>query len=109
MAQVSESICTFTGSPQGCVLCPSLFILYTNRQSGYKNRSISQYADDSVIATFYRAFVESVMSLDPQCLNVQTTQMFRDEPTPTSTASSSLQDVKPSALKTSFIPSRVLP
>lgn len=41
-----------TGSPQGCVLSPLLFILYTNAcKSSFENRHILKYADDSVIVS----------------------------------------------------------
>ena len=49
---LSESLCSSTGSPQGCVLSPLLFILYTNMcRSVYENRHILKFADDTVIVS----------------------------------------------------------
>ena len=49
---LSGQLRSSTGSPQGCVLSPLLFILYTNMcQSKYQNRTIIKYADDSVIVS----------------------------------------------------------
>lgn len=46
----SSVIVTNTGAPQGCVLSPLLFTLYTNEcRSSYKNCSIIKYDDDTVI------------------------------------------------------------
>lgn len=47
---LSDLICTYTGAPQGCVLSPFLFTLYTNDcLSSFNNCSILKYADDTVI------------------------------------------------------------
>lgn len=52
---LSESLCSSIGSPQGCVLSPILFILYTNMcQSPFKNRFILKYADDTVIVSLLK-------------------------------------------------------
>ena len=47
---ISDCIVTNTGAPQGCVLSPLLFTLYTNDcTSKYENCSVLKYADDTVI------------------------------------------------------------
>ena len=47
---LSDSLCSSTGSPQGCVPSPLLYILYTNMsQSRHKNRIILKFADDTII------------------------------------------------------------
>jgi hypothetical protein len=47
----SESLVTNTGAPQGCVLSPLLFTLYTSRcRSNNSLCKIIKYADDTVIA-----------------------------------------------------------
>ncbi len=46
----SDWLVSSTGSPQGCVFSPLLFILYTNDcKSSYRNRHIIKCPDDSVI------------------------------------------------------------
>lgn len=41
-----------TGSPQGCVLSPLLFLLYTSDcRSNYPNRHFLKFADDTVIVS----------------------------------------------------------
>jgi hypothetical protein len=47
---LSEIICTSTGAPQGCVLSPLLFTIYTNDCiSNTRNCQIIKYADDTAI------------------------------------------------------------
>ena len=47
---ISNTIFTNTGAPQGCVLSPLLFSLYTNDcRSSFSNCTILKYADDTVI------------------------------------------------------------
>lgn len=48
----SDLSVTSTGSPQGCVLSPLLYILYTNDCcSSFENRHILKFADDTVIVS----------------------------------------------------------
>ena len=45
----SDVLSVSTGSPQGCVLSPLLYILYTNLcQSLHENRVFIKFADDAV-------------------------------------------------------------
>ena len=47
---LSNKIATNTGAPQGCVLSPILFSLYSNDcRSVFDNCTIIKYADDTVI------------------------------------------------------------
>lgn len=47
---LSSKLSSSTGSPQGCVFSPLLFVLYTNEyQSNHEPRFIPYYAEDSVI------------------------------------------------------------
>ena len=47
---LSGELTSSTGSPQGCVLSPLLYILYTNDcRSQHANRHILKFTDDSVI------------------------------------------------------------
>ena len=48
----SSKMSTCTGSPQGCVLSPLLFILYTNScTSTFPNRHFIKYADDTALVS----------------------------------------------------------
>ncbi len=49
---LSDLTLTSTGSPQGCVLSPLFYILYTNDcRSGSENRHFVKFADDTVIVS----------------------------------------------------------
>ncbi|KAF7645229.1 hypothetical protein LDENG_00208060, partial [Lucifuga dentata] len=50
--QSSGSLCVSTSLPQGCVLLPLFFILYTDAcRSKYKDHYIVKFADDSVLVS----------------------------------------------------------
>ena len=49
---LSDAMTTSTGSPQGCVLSPLLFILYTNScTSTLQNRHFIKYKDDTALVS----------------------------------------------------------
>ena len=48
--EVSNTLEVNTGAPQGCVLTPALFTVYTNDcTAGSENCTIIKYADDTVL------------------------------------------------------------
>ncbi|GFR57780.1 Battrachocottus baikalensis orf1 and orf2 genes [Elysia marginata] len=50
---MSKTIITNTGAPQGCVLSPVLYTLYTNDfRTSSPNLNLIKFADDSVIHGF---------------------------------------------------------
>lgn len=52
MGSISDKMITSVGAPQGCVLSPLLFILYTNScVSSFNNRHIVKYADDTALVS----------------------------------------------------------
>ena len=52
---MSDLLFSSTGSPQGCVLSPILYILYTNDcRSSHPGRHILKFADDTVIVSLLR-------------------------------------------------------
>ena len=55
MLEISPPIAISTGAPQGCVLSPILFVIYTNNMiSNYDDCMIFKYADDTVILGLVR-------------------------------------------------------
>lgn len=58
--QFSDLSVTSTGSPQGCVLSPLLYILYTNNCcSTFENHHILKFADDTVILSLLNSTATS--------------------------------------------------
>ena len=49
---LSDTVCIFTGSPQGCVPSPVLFIIYTDDcRSCHENRFFVKFSDDTAIVS----------------------------------------------------------
>jgi len=61
--EYSRELHSSVGCPQGCILSPLLFILFTDRcRSQYPDRHIIKYADDTVVLSLRYSGVESVKS-----------------------------------------------
>lgn len=85
-SEVSNSLVLNTGAPQGCVLSPVLFVLYTNDLTWNTNNVfIEKYADDTVIVGLSftdddREYFECIEFVNKWCaenfleLNVQKTK-----------------------------------
>jgi len=71
---LSDLLRSSTGSPQGCVLSPLFYILYTNMsQSNHLNRTILKFADDTVIVSLLHdneSMVLLLRSLSPGVMNL---------------------------------------
>ena len=79
----SELSLTCTGSPQGCVLSPPLYILYTDDcRSNHFNRCLIKFADDSALLSLLQgyeqyhgpALTEFVYWCDNSYLNLNVTK-----------------------------------
>ena len=84
----SSSRMTCIGAPQGCVLSPFLFTIYTDNHRGDENNIIIKYADDTALAGLIRpgaddSYMQAVARFVTQCetddlsLNVRKTKEMR--------------------------------
>ena len=80
---LSTRIATFTGSPQGCVLSPLLYILYTDDcRSNQENSFLIKFSDDSALLSLLRGEQEGhgtaldsfVQWCDESCLDLNVTK-----------------------------------
>ena len=93
----SDSVILNTGAPQGCVLSPTLYTIYTNEyRAHHDNTTIIKFADDSVIQGFIRdsedSYFDEILQFVRWCkdnhllLNVKKTKEmiidFRQNQTP---------------------------